>query len=246
MPQTNYTPIQHYRSADSGSVPLAANLADGELAINTADVAVYTMNSLGTVKSVMNNPAGLKYPTADGTANQVVKTDGSGNLGFMSASSLAALVLPYVYPIGSIYANDSNSANPNTILGFGTWTAIEERVLAGYKSGSTYFGTAGAESGTADSIVVSHNHSATSTSTSTVTDPGHSHYYDTYDEEDPGTSMSAGVNASGLHQTLYASTQTTGVTVATSTSTSVATEGVDGTGKNLQPYRTVYLWRRTA
>lgn len=87
MPQTNYTPIQHYRSADSGSVPLAANLADGELAINTADVAVYTMNSLGTVKSVMNNPAGLKYPTADGTADQVVKTDGSGNLSFGSVQA---------------------------------------------------------------------------------------------------------------------------------------------------------------
>ena len=50
-------------------------------------MALYAENASGTVKRLMNNPAGLKYPTADGTANQVLKTDGSGNLSFTTVSS---------------------------------------------------------------------------------------------------------------------------------------------------------------
>lgn len=90
MAATGYTPIQLYRTATSGAAPVAANLADGEMAINynTADMALYAKNSAGVVKLLMNNPAGLKYPTADGTANQVVKTDGAGNLSFASLSGL--------------------------------------------------------------------------------------------------------------------------------------------------------------
>jgi hypothetical protein len=39
----------------------------------------------------MNNPAGLKYPIADGTANQVIKTDGAGNLAFVTPASGVSL-----------------------------------------------------------------------------------------------------------------------------------------------------------
>lgn len=90
MAATGYTPIQLYRTATASAAPLAANLTDGEMAINynTADMALYAKNSAGVVKLLMNNPAGLKYPTADGTANQVVKTDGAGNLSFASLSGL--------------------------------------------------------------------------------------------------------------------------------------------------------------
>lgn len=91
MAATGFTPIQLYRTATSSASPIAANLSNGELAINynTADMALFAKNSSGAVVSLMNNPAGLKYPTADGTANQVVKTDGSGNLSFTSLSGLA-------------------------------------------------------------------------------------------------------------------------------------------------------------
>lgn len=52
-------------------------------------------------------------------------------------------------PIGSIYMNKTNSANPSTYLGYGTWTAIEGYVVAGYKSGDPNFGTAGVTIGSA-------------------------------------------------------------------------------------------------
>jgi len=33
------------------------------------------------------------------------------------------------YPVGSIYMNGLNSANPNTLLGFGTWTAVSNTMF---------------------------------------------------------------------------------------------------------------------
>lgn len=87
MAATGYTPIQLYRTTTAAAVPSAANLSAGELAINIndADMALYAENASGTVKRLINNPAGLKYPTADGSSGQAVVTDGSGNLSFGSA-----------------------------------------------------------------------------------------------------------------------------------------------------------------
>jgi hypothetical protein len=91
MPATNYTPIQLYRSTTSGNVPSAANLSAGEIALNIADndMTMYFENASGTVKSFFNNPAALKYPTADGTSGQIIQTNGAGVLSFGSAPSSA-------------------------------------------------------------------------------------------------------------------------------------------------------------
>lgn len=89
MAATGYTPIQLYRTTTGAAVPLAANLLPGELGFNIADtdMALYAENASGTVTRIMNNPAGLKYPTADGTSGQVVSTDGAGNLSFSTPAS---------------------------------------------------------------------------------------------------------------------------------------------------------------
>jgi hypothetical protein len=88
MAQAGFTPIQLYRTSTAAAAPTSGNLADGELAINIndADMAVYAKNATGTVTRIMNNPAGLKYPTADGTANQAIITNGSGVLSFVDMS----------------------------------------------------------------------------------------------------------------------------------------------------------------
>jgi hypothetical protein len=87
MAQTGYTPIQLYRTTTAGAAPTSGNLSAGELGFNIADadMALYAKNNTGTVKRIMNNPAGLKYPTADGSSGQAVVTDGAGNLSFGSA-----------------------------------------------------------------------------------------------------------------------------------------------------------------
>lgn len=93
MAQTGYTPIQLYRSTTASAAPIAGNLNPGELAINIndADMAVYAENASGVVKRVINNPAGLKYPTADGTSGQPVVTDGAGNLSLSSTLSITGV-----------------------------------------------------------------------------------------------------------------------------------------------------------
>lgn len=89
MAATGYTPIQLYRTTTAAAVPSAANLSPGELAINinNADMALYAENASGTVTRLMNNPAGLKYPTADGTNGQVLTTNGSGTLTFSTPAT---------------------------------------------------------------------------------------------------------------------------------------------------------------
>jgi hypothetical protein len=93
MAQTGYTPIQLYRSTTASAAPSAGNLNPGELAINIndADMALYAENASGVVKRVINNPAGLKYPTADGTSGQPVVTDGAGNLSLSSTLSITGV-----------------------------------------------------------------------------------------------------------------------------------------------------------
>ena len=87
MAATNFTPISLYYSTTATTVPSSGNLVSGELALNiaNADMSVYTKNASGTVKLLFNNPAALKYPTADGSATQAIVTDGAGNLSFGSA-----------------------------------------------------------------------------------------------------------------------------------------------------------------
>jgi hypothetical protein len=55
MAQTGFTPIQLYYSSTSGAVPLAINLVNGELAINTADKLLYAKDSGGAIFSIGAN-----------------------------------------------------------------------------------------------------------------------------------------------------------------------------------------------
>ena len=57
MAQSGYTPLKLYRSSTASNVPLAANLADGELAINTADGKLYYKDSGGTVQLLASKAA---------------------------------------------------------------------------------------------------------------------------------------------------------------------------------------------
>ena len=151
-----------------------------------------------------------------------------------------------LYPIGSIYTS-TVATNPNTLFGFGTWTAFGAgRVMIGNGGGFT----AGDTGGSADAIVVSHTHTATSTSasTTTITDPGHAHNVVTAyagDGSDSGFNYSSNNSYVNTHATNSAST---GISAATSTTTSTtnASTGVSGTNANLQPYVVIYMWNRTA
>jgi len=85
MAQTGYTPISLYYSSTTTNVPLNTNLANGELAINITDGKLFFKNNSNVVKVMMTNPAGLNYPTTDGSTGQAIVTNGSGTLSFGTA-----------------------------------------------------------------------------------------------------------------------------------------------------------------
>ena len=58
MAQSGYTTIQSYHSSTSGNVPSAVNLAEGEIAINTADRKMFTRNPGGVVVPIGGGAAG--------------------------------------------------------------------------------------------------------------------------------------------------------------------------------------------
>jgi hypothetical protein len=86
MAQTGFTPIVTYNTATATTVPSAANLAQGELAVNVTDKKLYTKDSGGNVVLLASNggdvtgPAtstNLAIPTFSGTGGKTL-LDNSG------------------------------------------------------------------------------------------------------------------------------------------------------------------------
>jgi len=182
-------------------------------------------------KADLNSPTFTGTPLAP-TATSTTNTTQLATTAFVQA--VAAAAKEALYPVGSIYTNATNSTNPGTLLGFGTWTAFGAgRVMVGFNGSDPLFDSAEETGGSKDAIVVSHTHTAT------VTDPGHSHTLGA----DFGLAAS-GSGRNGLADPATANyttnTNTTGISVSNST------EGSSGTNANLPPYITVYLWKRIA
>lgn len=64
----------------------------------------------------------------DGTSKKFTKQnllkDARISSGVIGSGTNVVAILEKVYPIGTIYHNDTNSANPLVLLGFGTWEAF--------------------------------------------------------------------------------------------------------------------------
>lgn len=75
MAATGFTPIQLYRTSTASAAPTAGNLADGELAINTADGKLFYKDNLGVVQTIAS-----KGTSAIGGTNTQVQFNSSGAL----------------------------------------------------------------------------------------------------------------------------------------------------------------------
>lgn len=219
---TNFTLKDGLSTGDPGKVIKGSEIDAEYTAIASAVASKADINS-PTFTGTPTLPAGTIATTvAD-------NTDSSTKIATTAfVQSVKTLVLQSVFPVGAIYTSYNVSTDPATVLGFGTWSAIEGKVLAAYQSGDTDFGTAGGTGGSKDAVVVQHNHD--------ITDPGHNHTVTT-----SNTTTIASGNAIPLNY-LY----TTRTTSTSTTNITIDNEGVSGTGKNLQPYVTVHMWRRTA
>lgn len=228
---SNYTKATNFTLKDGLSTGDAGKIVKG----SEID-AEYT-----AIASAITSKADLASPTFTGTPAAPTAASGTDSTQ-LATTAFVQTALQSSYPVGSIYINAAVATNPATLLGFGTWTAFGAgRVLVSLDSGNTNFDTLEETGGTADSIIPSHTHTATSTST----DSGHTH-----------TSVTGRMaNSTGSDIGYYSGTQggasgsftstTNSGTASITTTTTIASTGVSVTDKNLQPYITVYMWKRT-
>ena len=121
MAQTGYTPIQLYRSTTASAAPTGANLAAGELAINTTDEKLYFKNAAGTVKLLAANVT----PVANGgTGLTTTPTNGQIDIGNGTGFSRATLTAGSNVTI-------TNGAGSITIAASGAGTVTSVGVSGG-------------------------------------------------------------------------------------------------------------------
>lgn len=150
----------------------------------------------------------------------------------------AGTTLQDVYPVGSVYINTS-ATSPATLFGFGTWSAIQGRMLIGadgtYTAGSTggaaTVSLTAAQNGTHTHVQDAHNH----------TQDAHQHTVGmtlTYYRDGSGSNDQRGIAGS---------INTSSVAATNQAATASNQNSGSGTAhENLPPYLAVYIWTRTA
>ena len=138
MAATNFTPIQLYFSTTASAVPLAANLAQGELAINITDGKLYYEDNAGAVQVIATKGAGtiggsttqIQYNNAGALAgNAAMVFNNSTNVTTLTTLNLTnALGATYGGTAQSTYTQGdfvyASAANTLSKLGIGTINGI--------------------------------------------------------------------------------------------------------------------------
>jgi hypothetical protein len=143
------------RSAVQGKVPHIDDLELGELALNTYDGKLFAEVNTGiaTVVEIGSNLtnlkvsgvgtiSGLTYPTSDGSAGQVIKTDGLGGLSF---GDVEGGTDEHILPVMTRIAQGTGSKNDavmvtivagiNTVTGrFGSNVNVTENALVPFRT----------------------------------------------------------------------------------------------------------------
>jgi len=159
MSQTNYTPIQLYYSTTASAVPLAANLASGELAINITDGKLYYKNNAGVVtlfgsssnvSTVSFGSTGLTPSTATGGAITVAGTLITSNGGTGLSSFASGDIMYYtsgtvmskltIGTAGQILTVNSGATAPQ-------WSTLTGVAVTTFSAGTTGFTPSTATSG---------------------------------------------------------------------------------------------------
>ena len=163
-------------------------------------------------------------PVANGGTGATTHTSGNYLLGAggsavtsKTPANVAIELLPFIYPVGCIYIS-TNSTNPATSLGFGTWTAFGAgRVPVGFDAGQTEFDV-DEETGGAKT------HTLT-----TAEMPAHTHGLTALKYSGAGSAP-----------------QFTDITGTDGIGETTDSTGSGGAHNNLQPYIVVRMWKRTA
>ncbi len=191
------------------------------------DVEFTAVQTALNSKADLNGSATQEFSATTATAGTnttQVATTAFVTAAISAATPTAAEVNGHAYPVGSIYTSIS-STNPATLLGVGTWVAFGAgRTLVGFDSTQTEFDTV-------EEVGGSKTHTLTESEL-----PSHTH--------NTLSSYQTQVEVIGSSTVTITEADRSGdgadVDIATSSTGSGAAHN------NLQPYITVYFWKRTA
>ena len=220
-----------------------SNIENADISASAA-IAFSKMENLTASKALQSDSNG------DVSASGVTNTE----LGYVSGVTSAIqtqldtlttavntkTTLAAVYPVGSIYTNATNSTNPSSLLGFGTWVAFGAgRVPVGINSSDADFDTA-EETGGSKTHTLSESEM-----------PAHRHFL--FREVSVGNIGDTGSTLSAAHHYTNAGEERYRIRKSSSTNQflepDVTLSGQTGSGSahnNVQPYIVVYMWKRTA
>ena len=164
------------------------------------------------------------------TGSDVSLAGGSMDSYSFPASGGTLATMQIVYPVGSIYMNASDGTNPATLLGFGTWVAFGPgRALAGFNGNDADF-NASEKTGGSKIVVLRATIGAYDSNPSKIG-------YETQAAAvSRGFMYGGGLNAAESN-------------IANSRINHSTWVGDPATGNDasvVQPYTTVYMWKRTA
>lgn len=209
-------------------------IAIGDLVTNTEVSFTYDGTNArintGGPTVVTGNAGALQALTP--TVNNFVALSATTVIQQTPAQARTSLALDYttilgmVYPIGSYYLNETDSTNPGTLFGFGTWTAVTDKFIVAH--GSTYTATGGAAT-----VTLAANNVPTITS---------SFDWGLGAPSNTGTNTYPGASNTGVTATRQ-SPATTATGAVTSTNTG---GGSPSAFSIIPPYQAAYIWKRTA
>lgn len=216
---SNYIKSTNFAVKDGLAVGTAAKRVRG----TEIDDEFNAIATASAAKANTNNAALTGNPTAPTQAAGNNSTRLATTAFVQSAATsavTAAIVNGHAYPVGSVYTSIS-STNPATLLGVGTWVAFGAgRTLVGLDASQTEFDTVEETGG-------SKTHTLTEAEM-----PSHTHTYKYSNQSQVQLIGSTITDISEVDE--GGSTRTTNST------------GGGGAHNNLQPYITVYFWKRTA
>lgn len=236
--------IKIKRSSVAGKVPTTENITTGELALNIADKRLYTSNGTSSLE-IGTNPSSLSvgdgafsiangalsFPSADGSVNQSIVTNGAGALSF--ATRLANVVEDTTPQLGGTL-----DANGNTI-DMGTNTITDTKV--GQWDTAYGWGDHGAEGYLTNNqtITLSGDVSGSGTTSITVTvnDDSHNHIISNVDGLQTALDAKASITGSeNLTNKTLTSPQITGTIVEDIYALSGTTPALDPANGSIQTW----------
>ena len=223
---TNYNPVAlsgDATIASNGAITIANDAVEQAMIADDAVGADQLASDAVVNASVASGAAIDAAKIADGSVSSAEFQHLNGVTSAIQTQIDTKTTIASVYPVGSIYVNATNSTNPGTLLGFGTWVAFGAgRVMVGLNSSDGDF----------DSAEETGGEKTVSLTTSQL--PSHSHSISYTDSGDGGVNINPNFTAGIKFSSGGPITHTTGTT------------GSGSGHNNVQPYIVVYMWKRTA